>query len=210
MHEWKAFDRKILVDCDGVLMNWEYAMNCWMQQRGFEIKPDFDNSYDIGERYGLNKTKSKELVRDFNSSAAMGFLPPLRDAIHYVRKLHEQHGYIFHMITSLSLDEHAQRLRRMNTEKLFGETAFSGYTFLDTGADKNDALDKYRDSGMTWIEDKIENALVGEEAGLDCLLMEHGHNMDIHEFEGHHHGRFQRENITIVKNWKEIYEYLCG
>jgi len=29
---------KILVDCDGVLMNWEYAMNCWMQQRGFEIK----------------------------------------------------------------------------------------------------------------------------------------------------------------------------
>ena len=144
-------------------------------------------------------TKSKELVRDFNSSAAMGFLPPLRDAMHYVRKLHEQHGYIFHMITSLSLDEHAQRLRRMNTEKLFGETAFSGYTFLDTGADKNDALDKYRDSGMTWIEDKIENALVGEEAGLDCLLMEHGHNMDC-----------QHENITVVKNWKEIYEYLCG
>ena len=103
------------------------------------------------------------------------------------------------MITSLSLDEHAQRLRRMNTEKLFGETAFSGYTFRDTGADKNDALDKYRDSGITWIEDKIENALVGVEAGLDTLLMEHGHNMDC-----------QHENITIVRNWKEIYEYLCS
>ena len=129
----------------------------------------------------------------------MGFLPPLRDAMHYVRKLHEEYGYVFHMITSLSLDEHAQRLRRMNTEKLFGETAFSGYTFLDTGADKDDALDKYRDSGITWIEDKIENALVGAEAGLDTLLMEHGHNMDC-----------QHENITIVRNWKEIYEYLCS
>ena len=198
MHEWKAFDRKILVDCDGVLMNWEYAMNCWMDQRGYVIKDDSD-AYDIGERYGLQSWKSKELVRNFNSSAAMGFLPPLRDAMHYVRKLHEEHGYVFHMITSLSLDEHAQRLRRMNTEKLFGETAFSGYTFLDTGADKNDALDKYRDSGMTWIEDKVENALVGEAAGLDCLLMEHGHNMDC-----------QESNITIVRNWKEIYEYLCG
>ena len=52
---------------------------------------------------------------------------------------------------------------------------------------------------MTWIEDKIENALVGAEAGLDTLLMEHGHNMDC-----------QHENITIVRNWKEIYEYLCS
>lgn len=200
MHEWKAFDRKILVDCDGVLMNWEYAMNCWMHQRGFKMKEGLETSYDIGERYGLYITKSKELVRDFNSSAAMGFLPPLRDAMHYVRKLHEEYGYVFHMITSLSLDEHAQRLRRMNTEKLFGETAFSGYTFLDTGADKDDALDKYRDSGIAWIEDKVENANLGASLGLDTLLMEHGHNMtaDLHE------------NITVVKNWKEIYEHLCG
>jgi hypothetical protein len=190
---------KILVDCDGVLMNWEYAFHCWMQQRGFTPWKDRDHTYDIGAKYGLDKLMSKQLVRDFNSSAAMGFLPPLRDAMYYLRKLHEEHGYVFHMITSLSLDEHAQRLRRMNTEKLFGETAFSGYTFLDTGADKNDALDKYKDSGMLWIEDKVENALVGEAAGLDCLLMEHGHNMDC-----------QHENITVVKNWKDVYEYICG
>ena len=190
---------KILVDCDGVLMNWEYAFHCWMQQRGFTPWKDRDHTYDIGAKYGLDKLMSKQLVRDFNSSAAMGFLPPLRDAMYYLRKLHEEHGYVFHMITSLSLDEHAQRLRRMNTEKLFGETAFSGYTFLDTGADKNDALDKYKDSGMTWIEDKVENAMTGEAAGLDCLLMEHGHNMDC-----------QHENITVVKNWKDVYEYICG
>jgi len=195
---------KILVDCDGVLMNWEYAFNCWMEQRGFKIKDD-STAYNMGERYGLFTVKIKDLVRDFNSSAAMGFLPPLRDAMHYVRKLHEQHGYVFHMITSLSLDEHAQRLRRMNTEKLFGETAFSGFTFLDTGADKNEALYKYKNSGMIWIEDKVENALVGESLGLDCLLIEHGHNMDFSKS-----GHPQRENITIVKNWKEIHEYLCG
>jgi hypothetical protein len=194
-------DKKILIDCDGVLMNWEYAFNCWMEQRGYIIK-EGSVAYDMGERYGLYITKTKELVRDFNSSAAMGFLPPLRDAMHYVRKLHEQHGYVFHMITSLSLDDHACRLRRMNTEKLFGETAFSGFTFLDTGADKDDVLYKYKDTGMTWIEDKVENAVVGKILGLDCLLMEHGHNMDFK--------RSTYSNITIVKNWKEIYEYLCG
>ena len=102
------------------------------------------------------------------------------------------------MITSLSLDKHACRLRRMNTEKLFGETAFEDYTFLDTGADKDDALDKYRDTGMIWIEDKVENANLGAELGLETLLMEHGHNMN----------RDLHEDVTVVKDWKGIYEYL--
>ena len=102
------------------------------------------------------------------------------------------------MIKSLSLDKHACRLRRMNTEKLFGETAFEDYTFLDTGEDKDDALDKYRDTGMIWIEDKVENANLGAELGLETLLMEHGHNMN----------RDLHEDVTVVKDWKGIYEYL--
>ena len=29
-------DSVILVDCDGVLLNWEYAFDVWMQQHGFK------------------------------------------------------------------------------------------------------------------------------------------------------------------------------
>jgi hypothetical protein len=133
----------------------------------------------------------------FNESAAIGFLPPLRDAIHYVRKLHEEHGYVFHLITSLSLDPAAQALRTQNIKKLFGETAFERFVYLDTGADKDEALKEYRGTNYWWIEDKPENALAGAREGLECLLMEHSHNMHYTEY-------------NLVKNWKEIYEEIVG
>ena len=28
----------ILTDVDGVLLNWEYAFKCWMEQYGYELK----------------------------------------------------------------------------------------------------------------------------------------------------------------------------
>ena len=139
--------------------------------------------------------ETKKLIKIFNESAHIGFLPPLRDAMFYVKRLHEEHGYVFHAITSLSKDENAQELRKMNLRKLFGATAFEKFVFLDTGADKDDALEPYRDTGYWWIEDKIVNCQVGTKVGLKSLLMEHGHNMDYDDPE-----------IPRVRNWKEIYE----
>ena len=78
------------------------------------------------------------MVNLFNQSAVVGFLPPLRDAIHYVRKLHEEHGYVFHVCTSLHKDKNAQKLRIMNLEKLFGETVFEKYIILGCGDDKDE------------------------------------------------------------------------
>lgn len=187
-------DKIILTDADGVLLNWEYAFDCWMADRGHDcIRKDV---YDICDRYGMTKEEGKILIKIFNESAAIGFLPPLRDAMHYVKKLHEQHGYVFKVITSLSLDPYAQQLRKKNLEKLFG-TAILDVVCLDTGADKDEALAKYRDSGLYWIEDKPENAFVGIELGLESILVEHEHNMDV-------------KGIPLAKNWKKIYEIIVG
>ena len=60
--------------------------------------------YSIGDRYGPTKEQGNKLVKQFNESAPIGFLPPLRDAQYFVKKLHEQHQYKFICITSLSLD----------------------------------------------------------------------------------------------------------
>ena len=130
----------ILVDADGVLLDWEFAFSIWM----------------------------------------------------------EEHGYVFHCITSLSTDVNAQRLREMNLRKLFGRTAFEGVTCLATGAAKNSALEPYADSMLWWIEDKPENADLGHNMGLQSMLMEHGHNM-------HHECPY-----PIVKNWREIYEIITS
>lgn len=188
----------ILVDADGVLLNWEYAFDTWMSEHGHQKQKGYQFKYDISKRYGIEKAVGKKMVKTFNESAAIGFLPPLRDAIHYVRKLHEEHGYIFHCITSLSLDRNAQRLRKMNLEKLFGETVFEEIVCLDTGADKDDALEKYRGSELVWVEDKVDNAEVGQRLGLKSIIVEHGHNMD---YDG---------DIPVVKNWREIYDIIVG
>lgn len=189
------FTKVILTDCDGVLLDWEYAFETWMRTKGYVIRTR--EVYDQSERFGIDKLKLKELIRDFNESAMIGFLPSLRDSIQYVKALHEEKGYIFHCITSLSKDRYAQELRTQNLKKLFGETVFDRFVYLDTGEDKNDALSEYRNSGCIWVEDKTENAIVGERLGLNSILMEHRHNMV--DVVGH-------EYIQRVKNWREIYE----
>jgi hypothetical protein len=192
-------NKVILTDADGVLLNWEYAFTCWMEQHGHTQVENANFLYDIGKRFGLESNNmGHRLVRQFNESAAIGFLPALRDAVYYVKRLHEEHGYTFRCITSLSLDKNAYKLRKMNLEKLFGETAFEELVCLGTGADKDEALEQYRDSGLYWIEDKLSNAQLGLDLGLKSILIEHGFNMEDDIPEG----------MQKVVNWKEIYEIL--
>ena len=194
--KFKNLKKLILTDCDGVCLDWEYSFNVWMQEHGFEEVPGSKLNYDMSIRYNISKEQVVKLIRIFNESAAIGFLPAQRDATYYIKRLHEEYGYRFHAITSLSLDPNAQRLREMNLRKLFGKTAFERIVCLDTGADKDEVLEEYEGTGCFWVEDKIENAEVGYKLGLKSLLLEHGHNMN-HECP-----------YPIVKNWKQIYHII--
>ena len=189
-------NKMILTDCDGVLLNWEYAFDVWMNDKGYSLVSQTE--YETHLRYDISYERASELIKFFNESASMGFIPPLRDAVQYVRKLHEEYGYTFGVITSLSTNPYAVKLRERNLKKLFG-TAIEFVKCLNTGADKGGALAPYKESGMVWIEDKTENAQVGYTLGLRSILMEHSHNMN--------HVN-QNPNIPIVKNWKVIYEIM--
>ena len=186
----------ILTDCDGVILDWEWAFRVWMLERGYTLTPDSKNSYYLHHHFNeLTQPEAKKQVKIFNESAAIGFLPALRDSVHYVKKLYEEHGYKFRVITSLSLDKNAGKLREMNLRKIFGD-CIESVVCLDTGADKDEALAPYKDSGLFWIEDKAETADTGHRMGLKSLLVEHGHNM-------HHDCPY-----PVVKNWKEIYQII--
>jgi hypothetical protein len=193
-------EKTILVDCDGVLLDWEYAFNGWMTRHGYTVVEGKETVYKINERYGIERAEGKRLTRMFNESAWIRKLPPLRDAIKYVKKLHEDHGYVFHAITSLSDDPYSQHLRTKNLIELFGPTVFERYVYLDTGADKDEALEEYRGTDCYWVEDKPENADVGDRLGLDALLVAHEHNADVITCEG----------VTRVLNWKEIYDIITA
>jgi FMN phosphatase YigB (HAD superfamily) len=189
-------DKVILVDCDGVLFDWEYSFDQWMKRHGYTIKETGNYLMDV--KYGLERAETKRLIRMFNESAWIRKLPPLRDAIHYVKKLHTEHGYIFHAITSLSNDQYAQHLRTKNLREMFGDTVFEKYVYLDTGADKDEALEPYRNSGCYWVEDKPENVDTGIKVGLEGILMKHDHNND---YTG---------TAYQVHNWKDIYKLITG
>jgi hypothetical protein len=187
-------EKIILTDVDGVCLDWEFAFHQWMEVQGHEL--DDKDVYSMAMAYQMAPDKVKRMIKTFNESAAIGFLPPLRDSQYYIKKLHEKHHYKFIAITSLSLDPYAKLLRERNLGKLFGPNTFKEVICLECGADKDEALGhaaiKY--PGAVWIEDKVENAEVGAKLGLDTFLVEHAHNM---KYKG---------KARKVKNWEEIYK----
>jgi len=189
-------DNIILVDCDGVLLDWEPYFFNWMKQKhGIErVDP---TKYNVGKAMGMTPEEGRHYVAAYNASTHMANIGPLRDAVKYVRKLHSDYGYKFHVITSQTDDLSAREFRKYNLETLFGPGLFDGITILNAGADKDKELSKWKDSGCYWVEDKTMNADVGKKLGLSSILMGHPHNADI-------------DRHVRVQNWKEIYNIITG
>ncbi len=190
----------IITDIDGCVLDWEEAFSVWAEQHGHKLVDGYQFKYSIGDRYGLSHQQGNQLVRIFNESAAIGFLPPLRDAQYFIKKLHEQHRYHFIALTSLSLDPYAHALRERNLAKLMGKDAFSKVICLDTGADKDEALERLakKHKGCYWIEDKPVNLQAGVDVGFEGILIEHGHNMN------------KEVNGYVAKNWEDVYNYIIS
>jgi FMN phosphatase YigB (HAD superfamily) len=187
-------DKVILTDVDGVLLDWEYHFYKWVREEyGLE---QLTSNYRIYEALAVDKKLGYKMVGKFNSSREMKYISPLRDAIKYVKKLHEEHGYIFHVITSQTNDLAAQNWRKQNLIDTFGNV-FEGFTILGCGDDKDEALSKWEGTECYWIEDKEENIIAGNEFGLDGILMAHEHNLSSF-------------SSRRVNNWKEIYNIITG
>lgn len=192
-------ERLILTDCDGVILDWNARFHAWMLSRGYTMAPKGDEQYRIGIRYGISYEEGKSLVREFNNSSAIAFLPAYKDSIYYMDLLWRKHGYKFAVITSISLDQFTQKLRKYNLYELFDKNMFESIVCLDTGSDKDEALEQYRDTGCYWIEDSINNAKTGRDLGLQSFLMEHSHNRTRCP-----------DGVTMVDSWKDIYQRITG
>lgn len=189
----QKMNKLILTDIDGVMLDWETAFHDWMESKG-HVRNSIA-TYDMHVAYDQPKEFLKKLVVEFNNSAWMCCLKPLRDAVVGVAGLAAD-GYRFGAITSMSLDRYAGKLREENLKNLFGDV-FEFVTCLDTGADKDEALLPYKDSGMWWIEDKPENAKLGADFGLNTLLVRHSHNAN-----------FDYRGVKKVDNWAQIYNVI--
>jgi hypothetical protein len=52
------YHKVILTDADGVLLNWGYAFDVWMTEKGYTAVNKL--KYNIGEIYGITQTESKK------------------------------------------------------------------------------------------------------------------------------------------------------
>lgn len=185
-------EKLILVDVDDVLLDWTYGFTQWMVSHGYKrLRTDL---YDMGISFGLEKDEIKELIGTFNESAYVCFLTPMKDSVKYVRKLYEEHGFVFKCITAMDDSNIARKARKMNLENVFGKGIFEEIIHTGSAENKYRHLEKYKDTGCIWVEDKPENAVMGSELGLNSILIEHDHNCDFY------HG-----DIAIMENWKSIY-----
>ena len=195
----RSMNKVIITDVDGVLLNWEDAFITWMEHQGHKRQEGAQFIYSAGKQFGMSQSEGHRMVEIFNQSATMGFLPPLRDAQHYMKLLSEKHGYRFIALTSLSTDPYAKQLREKNLEKLFGD-CWDDVICLATGADKDQSLTmlNHIHPGAYWIEDKLENLKVGTELGFSGILMEHGYNM----------GTQDDPSFFTATTWEEIYNHI--
>jgi FMN phosphatase YigB (HAD superfamily) len=169
-------DKIILTDCDGVLLDWEFHFYRWLEKT--EGLHRLSDDYNVAKAVGVAQKTGARYVNLFNRSEEMKKLSPLRDAIKYVRKLHEEHGYIFHVITSQTNCKLAQEYRKENLRNVFGDV-FEGFTILNTGQDKDEVLlNDWGGSECWWIEDKAANIKMGNDASLNSILIDHAWNRD--------------------------------
>lgn len=186
-------EKIILTDVDGVLFSWVHAFDYWMGRHGH--KQISEHEYAIENKYDLTKQVADSLVTQFNESAAIGSLPPLRDALKYVRKLHEEQGFVFHCITAIPNDPYVKKLRQENLERVFGPSAIERLECVETSKNKYPILAEYAETGIPWIEDRFENSVMGKELGLTAYIVDHPYNR-----------QYEDKDIIRVKNWQEIYE----
>lgn len=189
------YDNVIVTDADGVFLYWEHGFHMWMVENGYrQTKPGF---YNIEDKYGITKEKADSLVDSFNESAALKRLSPIKDAIKYIKKLHEEEGYVFHCITAIPNTRDMYDARLENIHNLFGKTAFERLTLCGSSDNKKELLREYNGTGCLWIEDLPKNCEMGLEYGMACILFDRHYNRD-----------YYNPNVTRVLNWKQIYEML--
>ena len=183
--------KKIITDADGCLFDWENSFHQWMREKGHS-RLDVDE-YDMHMMYpDLGKREAKNQIKTFNESAWMCCLPTFKDADYGISTLFDN-SYRFTVITSLSDDPYAKKLRWMNLDNNFGSDAFDDLVCLETGGDKDAALEPYRDSGLWWIEDLPKNCEVGLKLGLKPILITHEHNKD-----------YYNPDIVRADSWRDI------
>ena len=187
-------EKVILVDYDGVMVNFTQSFDFTMHELGYSVIRD--DCYSLVNRYDADSKTVLEILDEFVHGPEMRLLPQLDDSIYWVRALREE-GFLFHCITSVPFMQYENRIA--NAEGLYGHGIFQRLECIGVTDSKADYLKRYAGTDCFWIEDKPENALLGLDYGLKPLLMHHEYNRT-----------FDDPRVQRVRGWKEVYETITN
>lgn len=165
---------RILVDIDGVCLNWLDGFIRYMRHQGFVNLREHVKHDELGYRFGINHEECDNHIRTFNGGHwEFGTLPPEEGAVNGIRYLNEKMGYRFVGITSCTTSPTTISLRKANLYNVFGDV-FDAVHCVDHGKSKNTHLADYEPT--FWVEDKTVNAEAGLQYGHQCILMNRLYN----------------------------------
>lgn len=198
-------NKVILTDVDGVCLDWSHAFLRFMKNEKC-LDPVRTDICSLRDKYGVSYEELSDLFVEFDESKYIETMSPYKDSIKYIRKLHEEFGYVFHAISAIGGSENTQISRVKNLNSLFGFGVFeevfcfgpiSAEDIMDFKPCKRKYLEKYRDTGCLWVEDNIYHARDGFNLGLQAVLFDTPYNQNCFF-----------PNIPRVKNWAEIYDMM--
>lgn len=168
----------VLLDSDGVLLNWEQGLQTWMAQEHPHLSnPSHydEHAFELSLRYNISRELGNQLVWDFHNHVEFTRLHPLPRSQQAISKLSQR----FHLvvITACGVDQQIQEYRKQNLINCFGDV-FEKIICVNRSVDKAVFLKSYPSS--YWVEDHATNANMGSDLGHLSFLVDAPYNQ--HKF----------------------------
>lgn len=189
---------KVLLDCDGVLLDWESSFREWVTGKLRRPIAAHPSDWCLSKWLGTTTDEAAALVDEFNHGEFFGNLSPVHGAAWAIGGLAEA-GIEMHVITSCSTAPGVTERRRRNLAARFGDV-FASVTCLDLGQSKVKALVDH-EPGAIWVEDNYIHALTGLALGHRTFVMRYPHNRS---YEASHRISESQRALTWCDDWAGI------
>lgn len=160
----------LLLDVDGVLLDWLSGFELYLLQHAPELHKDFSGLEDadnLEQLLGMHEDQMHAWIERFHLDPAFELLKPLPGAREAMRILAPWCN--ISCITASGSNHVSKQLRLNNLHTHFGDV-FDQVICVNRSSDKPEHLSRF-DPGY-WVEDQLKNAIMGVRAGHESFLMD--------------------------------------